>query len=122
MDVRTWKKKFFSFMFFNQFNEVGITFFTVKNFSLSELNIFLQVVCGRFRDAEVLHGFRDFNPHLLAYPEIMVNRIAGSKDNCSIIQDVNLILAEILGGNSVNFKKFPEGDVDIEFSRYLTIG
>ena len=52
----------------------------------------------------------------------MVDCIAGSKDNCRIIQDINLVLAEVLGRNSIYFKKFTEGDVDIEFSCYLTIG
>ena len=119
--VRAGEQKLFSFMFFNQLNEIGITFLTMKDFTFSELNIFLQVIGSGFRDAEVLHGLRDLYPHLFAHSEIVVNCISRSEDDSRIVKNVYFILAKVFCRYPVNLEKFAESYVDIEFSCNLTI-
>lgn len=108
-------------MFFDQFDEVCRVFLAVEYLSLSELNIFLQVIGRGFRNTEIFHCFRHFDPHLLAHPEIMVNGIARRKYDRGKLLEVYLILPEILGRDSFYSKKLPECDVDVELSGYLTI-
>ena len=122
MNVGTGKQEFLGFMFLDQFDEVGIIFLAVKDLTFSELNIFLKVIGGRFGNAEILHGFGNLDAHLLADSEIMVNGIPGSKNDCCIIKHVDPVFTEIFGRDTLNFEKFPESDIYVEFPCNFAIG
>ena len=89
MYIRAGKKKFFRFMFFDQFNQVDKTLFAVENFPFPVLNILLKIIGSGFGNTEVLHAVRNFYPHLLTDPEKMIHSISGCKDDCRKIQNVD---------------------------------
>ncbi len=81
-------------MLFYMFHQVGEIFLTVEYFSFPELNIFLKIISGGFRNGKVFHGFRNLYPHFFTHPEIMINGIPRGKNNRRIVQDVYSFLPE----------------------------
>ena len=81
-----------------------------------------MIVGRRFGNAEIFHGFRYLDPHLLAHPEIMVNGIARSKDHRCIVEEIDAVFPKIFGRDAFDFKKFPECYVNIEFPCNFAIG
>jgi hypothetical protein len=121
MYVRTWQKEFLRFVLFDKFNQIGEILFTMKYFPLPVLDIFLQVIGCGFRDAEIFHAIRDFNPHLFANPEKMIYCITGSKDYGRAIQDIYSVLTKFFCRYTFYLEEFPERNVYIELFNQVPV-
>jgi hypothetical protein len=108
-------------MFLHQFNKVGETFLTVKNFTLSVLNIFLKIIGSGFGNAEIFHAVGNFHPHLFTDPEKMINSIPGCENYSGKIKYIDSVLPEFLGRDAFYYYKFTKFNINAEFLDQFTI-
>jgi hypothetical protein len=78
----------------------------MEYFSLAVDNVFLQVESHILCYAEILHSIRNNRSQFSAYPEKMIDAGLACEDNSRKIKYVDLLLPEILGGNSFNLVKW----------------
>jgi len=69
----------------------------IEHLPLPVKDEFLQVEGDGLRDTEVFCVLRDADLHLLANAEEMIYRMAACKNDGSVLGNIDLLLAEILG-------------------------
>lgn len=84
--------------------------FAVEDLALAVLNVFLQVISGGFRDAEIFHRVGNREADFLAHAEEMVDGIAAREDHGVMIGNVHPLLTEFLRRNAFHMDEFPEVD------------
>ena len=108
-------------MFDDHINEVKEFSLSVKNFTFSINNVFLQIECHILSDTEIFHCIGHHNPQLVTYPEKMINSRFTVENYCSVVQNIDFLLPEIFGRNTFNLDKRLEIDLQIIFFCELKI-
>ena len=78
---------------------------SVKDFAFSVDYVFLKIESNIFSDAEILHRVGDTNSQLVAYSEEMIDTRFTCKDDSRKIENIDFLLAEILGRDTFNLAK-----------------
>ena len=102
-------------MFGKDLNKVGEILVAEKYFALAVLYVVLQVVGDGLCGAEIFHGVRDVFAKLFGETEEVIDGIFAVEDDGSVVAEVNARFAEFGDGESDDFEKFIEGDVDTVF-------
>jgi hypothetical protein len=95
-------------MLFEIIEQILCSLLSYKQFPLSDYNILLEIMCRLIRNTEIFHLCRHFDLEFLADSKEMINGIPARKNNCSMLEDINLLLPEFLGRNRLYFDKLPK--------------
>lgn len=93
-----------------------------EDFALAVHDIFLEIVCHRFRGAEVHQGHRNGDTHFLAQTEEIVDRGLCCENDCGVIADIYFLSAEFLCAQTFHLDKGTEHNVYAVFLCYFVIG
>lgn len=108
VNIRAWVKEFILFMLADDFDQIVEGGFTVKDLALAVLHIFLEVISGRFGDAEIFHRVRNGYAHFGADAEEVVDSVTAGKNDRVMLVDVHPLLSEILGRHTLDMNEFTE--------------
>lgn len=108
MNIRQRNKVLFVFVLVNDVHKLIKSVCPVKYLPFAVDNIFLQVVCNRLGNAEILHGIGHLDPEFLTQPEIMINGGTAGKNYGRMRKNINPVLPEIFRSHSFNMNKRPE--------------
>ena len=92
-----------------------------ENLALAVLDVLLQVKRHRLRSAEILHGLRHGEPHVLAQLEEMVYRILAGENDGLMVQNIHLRLTKLHSIHPFNLEKLVEINVDAVFALQVRI-
>jgi hypothetical protein len=110
-NVGAGKQELLSLVLFDQIEQFRCRFVAVKNLTLPDNNVFLQVVGCLLRDTEVLHIRWYLDPTFLANPEEIVDGVPTGEDYSRMGQNADFLLPEIFEGNTLYFNKWSEVNV-----------
>ena len=93
----------------------------VEDFALAVLDVLLDVEGDGLGDAEIFHVFGDVNAHLPAELEEVVDGVAAGEDDGGVAGDVDVLVAELAGGEGFDFDEGVEGDLDAVLAHYVVV-
>lgn len=94
---------------------------TKEHFTLAILDVFLDIECNGFSNAEIFHVIRNVDAQLFAKLEEIVDGMTRSEHHSSIIQNGYVLLTEFLGRQSLNFNERMEIYLDAASTSYLIV-
>lgn len=119
--VGEWHEEILILVLHYNINKILEFGFPVEDLPFAVDNIFLQVKCHVFGDAEILHGIRDRKAHLITDPEVMINGSFRGKNHCGKIGQVDFLLPEVLGRYTFHLNKLSEVYFQVVFFSELKI-
>ena len=127
MAVRTGDQKTLGFMLFYNIEHLAQVL-GMKDFTFTELNIFLKLKGNGFRHAEIFHGFRNLYPDFFGNAEEMIYSMLAVKNNRREFIDIDFFIAEFTSRHTFYFEEFMKFKVyaifpdDVAIRRFFNLG
>lgn len=90
----------------NYVNQILEFCFPVEYFAFPVHNVFLEIECDVFGDAEILHRIRHCITHFIADSEEMIYACLACKNDCCELREIDFLGPEVLDRNPLNLNKW----------------
>jgi hypothetical protein len=94
----------------------------VENLSFAIHDVLLQIQGDLFVDAEILHFLGNGDAHFFAQAEKMVDAVSGIENNGGMVENGNLLLSEILCGETFHLDERTEIYFQTIFVSQIKVG